>query len=124
MDTLGNRVAARGLRGVKTRVEQDGAAQTGVSIPVTAGRDLNVGDNGATLVPTGAMTLGVPDGLPDNFYCHISASAAGTTTIHRTGTATLNGATSDITRAQATAANTKFTVQKQGAAEVYTVTGV
>lgn len=123
MDTLGNRVAARGLRGVATRVESNYASITPVGIPVAASRTINVGDNGATIVPSATLTLTVPEGLPDGFRCDVAASA-GTTSVAKAGTVTLNGAGTTLTRLFSTAANTQFQIKKSvNGAETYIVTG-
>lgn len=123
MDTLGNRIAARGALGIKTRIGNQDTGLISPSIVVATSRTLNVGDNGATLEVTATATLTVPDGLPDNFFCHV-APTTGTTSVARATTATLNGAATTLTRAAATAANTRFTIQKKGSAEAYVVTGV
>lgn len=124
MDTLGNRIAARGLRGVSTKAESQVKSLNTAAIPVAASRVLNVGDNGALLVPSATITLTVPDGLPEGFSCDVAASA-GTTSVARNGTATLNGAGTTLTRLFSTAANTQFQIKKSvNGAETYIVTGV
>ena len=123
MLALGLRVAARGLLGIRTRVETDGAALTSVPIAVAASRDLNVGDNGALIVPSATLTLTIPEGLPDNFTCRVAATA-GTTSVDPLGAATVNGAGTTVTRLFSTAANTEFKITKKGSAEDYVVTGV
>lgn len=126
MDTIGNRVAARGARGVATRVQTVDASVTPVGIPVAASRLINVGDNGATLIPAGTLTLTIPDGLPDGMSFAVAA-VAGTTSIARQTTALLNGAATTLTRLFSTSGNTQFNVKKTSGApttpETYIVTG-
>lgn len=122
MQSLATRVAARALVGQKTRVEGDGYAQRGITLPIATGRVLNEGDNGMTLQCTATLTLQIPEGLPDGFRCKVITN--GTTSFDPTGATQVNGATSTVTRAAATAANAVVEiVQRADVANSYTVTG-
>ncbi len=89
---------------------------------VPASRSLNSTDWGKALDCTaGGLTLTVPVGLPLDFWCFVIPN--GTTSIASDGTALLNGATTTITRAAATAANTMFQIRMKSTANSFAVTG-
>lgn len=91
-------------------------------VAVAASRALTAADWGKTLDCTaGAISLTVPVGLPVDFECRIIPN--GTTSIVSDGTALLNGATTTVTRAAATAANTMFSLRMRTTANSFVVTG-
>lgn len=78
--------------------------------------------DGQTLEFTGAFTLTISAGLNNNFGCAIIPPASGNASIASDGTATLNGATTTLTRAAAGNAMVAIT-QRASNRNAYVVTG-
>lgn len=71
-------------------------------VVVATSRDLRPDDNGKVLDVTAAVTLTArQDTLPAGFCCKIIAPSGVNVSIARTGTLTLNGAGTTLTRARA-----------------------
>lgn len=88
---------------------------------VATSRALTQADNGMWLECTATVTLTVPVGLI-GFSCSVIPS--GTTSIASSGGALLNGATTTLTRAAATAANAIVSiVGRTSAVDSYVVSG-
>lgn len=69
---------------------------------VAAGRALTPADHGKVLDVTAAVTVTIPqDTLPVGFRCQFIAPSGVNLTLDPLGTVTLNGGTSNITRARA-----------------------
>jgi hypothetical protein len=79
----------------------DGAPIAGAGVAVSASRNITAADNGMFLKPTGTMTLTIPAGLTPMPSFSVDCPASGTVTIAVSGGATLNGATSSLTRTRA-----------------------
>lgn len=96
---------------------------------VAASRSLTGSDNGQVLEVTTTCTLTVPAGgannvnsLPVGFGCTVIPGTGVTVSVAVSGTATLNGAVTTLTRTQAS--NTMFAlVQKKSTVTDYAVTG-
>lgn len=95
-----------------------GAAPTQVGAALTLTND----HDGITLECTTTLSITVPIGLRSGFMCRILTS--GTTSFVSSGGTLLNGATTTVTRAAATAANTQVALIGLGsAANSYAITG-
>lgn len=79
-------------------------------------------DNGQTLEVTGSNTLTIKSGLPDGFAVVVMPAVGVTVSIASDGQALLNGATTTLTRAQAS--NTLFAIQARAStSNSYAVSG-
>lgn len=68
---------------------------------MTSSRDITADDNGKFLTPTGTLTLTIPEGLDPMPSFTVDCPASGTVSIARSGSATINGAGTTLTRTRA-----------------------
>lgn len=79
-------------------VGPSGQVVGGGVVAVSASRALASSDNGSVLRCSTSVTLEYPEGLGDAFSCLVEPPASGTVTLDPTGSCTLNGGTSNLTR--------------------------
>lgn len=82
-------------------------------------------DSGKVFDAQATLNLDVPVGLPPNFFCVVIGNKSGVTVSVRSvgAVALLNGATTTLTRAAATAGNGLWSIQKRVAVDDFAVTG-
>ena len=85
-------------------------------------RNITAADNGKLLAPTAAITYTIPDGLLPMPSFTVDCPASGTISIARSGTATLNGAATTLTRTRA-ANPVGFVVVAHSETDAYGVSG-
>jgi hypothetical protein len=74
---------------------------SGERILDTTSREITSADNGKSLAPTGTLTYTIPQGLNPMPSFSVDCPASGTISIARSGTATINGAGTTLTRTRA-----------------------
>lgn len=74
---------------------------SGAGVSVSSSRAITAEDNGQFLKPTGAMTLTIPAGLSPMPSFTVDCPASGAVSIAASGGATINGATTTLTRTRA-----------------------
>lgn len=73
----------------------------GAKVANSSSRTITEEDNGMFLAPTGTLTYTIPEGLDPMPSFTIDCPASGTVSIARSGSATLNGAGTTLTRTRA-----------------------
>lgn len=105
-------------RGVATYVDSQSAAV----ITLTGDTTLTAAHDKAVLNCTTALTITVPSGLTPMPSCIVWPPSTGNVSIARSGTATLNGAATTLTRSLASNYS-GFAIVAQPTADAYGVTG-
>lgn len=94
------------------------ALPTRPPVAVASSRALTAADHAARLEVSSSITLTVPDTLPDGFEVAVDVLPGATVTVAVSGSATINGSTTSVTR------SLPFALWRRVAAAAHTVTGV
>ena len=98
-DAVSERALFNGLTNAQAAAAQ--AMVSGTRIADAVSRSITINDNGAFLAPTAALTYTIPSGLSPMPSFTVDCPATGAISIARSGSATINGAATTITRARA-----------------------